>query len=339
MPNFGKVLMAAVTGGALMLGSAVANAQAPTFFRIASGSAGGTYYPIAGLLANAISNPPGSRPCEEGGSCGVPGLVAVAQSANGSVANVNAIQSGAVESGFSQSDVTYWAYTGTGLFEGREPLTGLRFIANLYPEHIHVYTRADSDIETFEDLRGKTINIGLPASGAKVGSTLILAAAGLVENEDYTAAYLNTQQATEQLQDGQIDAALTVTGYPSAGIAQLASVAGLKLISIPEAVQQAVIEQAPFYYSAEIPAGAYEGVDYSTSTVAVGAQWLVGEQVDADLVYGITQALWNDNSRKLLDSGHAKGSSIQPSSALVGRGIPLHPGAERFFYREVGLVD
>jgi TRAP transporter TAXI family solute receptor len=333
-----KSLKGVLAGGALLLGTAVAQAQAPSFFRIASGSAGGTYYPIAGLIANAISNPPGSRPCDEGGSCGVPGLVAVAQSANGSVANVNSIQSGAVESGFAQSDVTYWAYTGTGLFEGREPLTGLRFIANLYPEHIHVYTRGDSDIETLEDLRGKTVNIGLPASGAKVGATLILSAAGMTENEDYTAAYLNTQQATEQLQDGQIDAALTVTGYPSAGIAQLAATAGLKLISIPAAVQEAVIEQAPFYYSADIPSGAYEGVDYDTSTVAVGAQWLVGEQVDEELVYGITQALWNDNTRKLLDNGHAKGSSIQPSSALVGRGIPLHPGAERF-YREAGMVD
>lgn len=338
MRSYGKTIVQILAGASLALGAAVASAQSPTFFRIASGSAGGTYYPIAGLIANAVSNPPGSRPCEEGGSCGVPGLVAVAQSANGSVANVNAIETGAVESGFSQSDVTYWAYTGTGLFEGKEPLTKLRFIANLYPEHIHVYARGDSDIETLADLRGKTVNIGLPASGAKVGATLLLEAVGLTENQDYTAAYLNTQQATEQLQDGQIDAALTVTGYPSAGIAQLASVAGLKLISVPEDIQAAVIEQAPFYYSATIPSGAYEGVDYDTPTVAVGAQWLVGEQVDEELVYGVTKALWNDNTRQLLDDGHAKGASIQQSDALVGRGIPLHPGAERY-YKEAGLVE
>ena len=338
MRSYGTTVIRILAGASLALGAAVASAQAPTFFRIASGSAGGTYYPIAGLLANAVSNPPGSRPCEEGGSCGVPGLVAVAQSANGSVANVNAIESGAVESGFSQSDVTYWAYNGTGLFEGKEPLTGLRFIANLFPEHVHVYAREDSDIETLEDLRGKTVSIGLPASGAKVGATLLLEAAGLVENEDYTATYLNTQQSTEQLQDGQIDAALTVSGYPSAGIAQLASVAGLKLISVSDEIQQAVIEKAPFYYSATIPSGAYEGVDYDTSTLAVGAQWLVGEQVDEELVYGLTKALWNENTRNLLDGGHAKGASIQQSEALVGRGIPLHPGAERF-YKEAGLIE
>src|SRR6056297_1113712 len=88
-----------------------AAAQEMTFFTIGTGGTGGTYYPLGGVIANAISNPPGSRPCEEGGSCGVPGLVAVAQSSRGSVNNVNGISSGLFDSGFSQSDVAYWAYT------------------------------------------------------------------------------------------------------------------------------------------------------------------------------------------------------------------------------------
>ena len=53
-----------------------ARAQDVTFFRILTGGTVGTYFPIGGVIANAISNPPGSRPCSEGGSCGVPGLVA-----------------------------------------------------------------------------------------------------------------------------------------------------------------------------------------------------------------------------------------------------------------------
>ena len=87
----------------LFCGIGTAGAQEMRFFRIGTGGTGGTYYPIGGLLAHCISNPPGSRPCEQGGSCGVPGLVAIAQSANGSVANINAINSGVLESGFSQA--------------------------------------------------------------------------------------------------------------------------------------------------------------------------------------------------------------------------------------------
>jgi len=87
--------------------AAPASAQAPQFFRIGTGAAGGTYYPVGGMIANAISCPPGA-PCREaGGTAGVPGLVAVAQATQGSVQNVNLIQSGAAENGFSQSDVAH----------------------------------------------------------------------------------------------------------------------------------------------------------------------------------------------------------------------------------------
>ena len=102
-------------GAATRLGQA----QDMQFFRIGTGGVTGTYYPIGGLIADIISNPPGARPCDKGGSCGVPGLVAIAQSSNGSVANVDAIRSGALESGFAQSDVAHWAYTGTGIYKAR----------------------------------------------------------------------------------------------------------------------------------------------------------------------------------------------------------------------------
>ena len=115
-----------------------APAQEMRFFRIGTGGVAGTYYPIGGLIADIISSPPGARPCDKGGSCGVPGLVAIAQSSNGSVANVDAIKSGELESGFVQSDIAYWAYTGTGIYEGQGKVENLRAIANLYPgEHPH----------------------------------------------------------------------------------------------------------------------------------------------------------------------------------------------------------
>ena len=98
-----------VIGSALLAAVPRAFAQ-QAFFRIGTGGTSGTYYPIGGLIANSISAT---------GASGVEGLVATANSSNGSVANINAIQSGASESGFSQSDVAYWAYSGTGLFEGK----------------------------------------------------------------------------------------------------------------------------------------------------------------------------------------------------------------------------
>lgn len=329
-----RLAMAAITALAVTVS---ASADAQSFFRIVSGSAGGNYFPMAGVLANAISNPPGSRPCEKGGPCGVPGLIAIAQSANGSVANVNAIQSGTAESGLAQSDVAYWGYNGTGVFEGKSKLDKLRFLASLYPEHIHVVLPKDSTVQRLEDLKGKRIGVGLPASGAQVGALLILNAVGLEKNVNFQAEELNTAQSAERIQDGQLDAFLTVTGAPSSGIAQLASISGMRLLAIPKEVQDKVIAEAPFYFSSDIPAGAYEGQDQAVNTLAVGAQWLVSADQPEDLVYGITKALWNETTKKLLKH-HAKGKDVTLETALGGRGIPLHPGAERF-YKEAGLVE
>ena len=72
----------------------VAPVQAQQFFRIGTGGTAGTYYPVGGMIANAVSQP---------GK-----IVATAQATNGSVANVNGVAGGAMESGFSQSDVATW---------------------------------------------------------------------------------------------------------------------------------------------------------------------------------------------------------------------------------------
>lgn len=335
--------LAVALAAAALLSPAAASAQgtpaaAPQFFRIGTGSAGGTYYPIGGLIANAISCPPGS-PCGEGGGpAGVPGLVAVAQATQGSVQNVNLIQSGNAESAFSQSDVSHWAFTGTGLFEGRPKADRLRFIAHLFPEHIHAVVRRDSPIRGFEDLRGKRIAVGLQASGARIGSEMILEAHGLRAGREYNAEYLNQAQGTERMQDRGLDATLTVVGYPAAAFTEFCARTGCRILPIPEAQAQRVIERAPFYSRGVIPRTAYEGLEEDTPTLTVGAVWLVRDSVPADLVYNVTKALWSETTRGLLDRGHAKGREITRENALQGRGVvPLHPGAERF-YREVGLV-
>jgi TRAP transporter TAXI family solute receptor len=117
---FRAAVLGALLGSLGVMGmSSLAAAQEMRFFRIGTGGVAGTYYPIGGLIADIISHPPGARPCDKGGSCGVPGLVGIAQSSNGSVANVDAINSRTLESGFAQSDVAYWAYSGTGIYEGK----------------------------------------------------------------------------------------------------------------------------------------------------------------------------------------------------------------------------
>ncbi|MDF1608356.1 TAXI family TRAP transporter solute-binding subunit [Hoeflea sp. YIM 152468] len=326
-----------IAGAALALSLATnAMAQDISFFRIGTGGTAGTYYPIGGLLANAISNPPGSRACDAGGSCGVPGLVASALSANGSVANINAIASGSLESGFAQSDVATWAYTGTGIWDGKPAVEKLRAIANLYPESIHLVASAGSGINSVADLKGKRVSLDEPGSGTLVDARVILEGYGLSE-ADISPEFLKPDQAADRMRDGAMDAFFFVGGYPAGAIAELASQHDVKLVPISCDEAPSICENYTFFATDTVPGGTYEGNADDVKTLAVGAQWVTSADQPEELVYGITKALWNDNTRKQLDAGHAKGKAITKETALSGVGIPLHPGAEKF-YKEAGLL-
>ena len=67
-----------------------------------------------------------------------------------------------------QSDIAYWAYTGTGIYAGRPKVDGLRAIANLYPESVHLVVRKGVGIKSVRDLRGRKISLDKPGSGTLV---------------------------------------------------------------------------------------------------------------------------------------------------------------------------
>ncbi|WP_299744661.1 TAXI family TRAP transporter solute-binding subunit [uncultured Tateyamaria sp.] len=336
MNKSSKLLALAV---AATLSAGTAFAQDPTFFRIGTGSAGGTYFPIGGTIANGISAPPGSRPCDEGGQCGVPDLIAIAQSTTASVFNNTAVQNGELEAGMAAADVTRSMYLGEGKFDGK-PHEKLRIVANLYPEDLHLVLPEGASIASLSDLEGKRVGIAQAGSGTQVAVEMMLAEWGL-NRDNYDEAELNNSQSAERLADGQLDAYFYAAGWPVSAMVQLATTKGMELHTFTEEDLAKINEVIPAYIPSMIPAGVYEGIDYEVKTPAVSALLVVSSDLSEELVYGITAALWNDNTRKLLDNGHAKGKQITPDTALDGiaaLGVPLHAGAEKF-YKEAGLLE
>ena len=307
---------------AAVLALAAAGAQAQQFFRIGTGGTAGTYYPVGGAIANAVSQP---------GK-----IIVTAQASNGSVANVNGILGGAMESGFSQSDVATWAQKGTGLFEGKPNVPGLRLIANLYPESVHVVVKKGSGIKTVADLKGKRVALDEPGSGTLINARAILAAYGLKES-DIKPEYLKPNQAGDTMKDGSLDAFFFTGGAPAGAIAELASAgSGIELLPIDGAQADALRKSSPFFSTDSIAAETYKGVG-AVQTLAVGAQWVTSDKADMNTVYEITKALFGTAAQQQLAAGHAKGKFITKENAVKSAGIPFHPGAEKF-YREVGLM-
>src|SRR5262247_3626113 len=288
--------------GVLALTGMPARAQ-QRFFRIGTGGTGGTYYPLGGIIANAISTDK---------------INVSAVATNGSVANVNGIVGGSMESGFSQADINSWAVTGTGIYAGKPKVEELRAIASLYPESVHIVVRKGLNLKSVADLKGKRVSIDEPGSGTLVNARAILGVFGLSE-KDIRPEYLKQQQCAEKLKDGSLDAYFQTTGYPQGTLTELAATNGFDLLPLSGREAEKLQSQFKFFANDEIPEGVYKDVR-GVKTLSVGAQWVTSAKIDRDLVYDIIKVLWSDRTRAALDAGHAKGKVIRKETALLGLG-------------------
>jgi len=201
---------------------------------------------------------------------------------------------------------------------------------------VHLVVRKDAKITRIEDLRGKRVSLGPKDSGTRVDAEIILRAFGLTP-KSIKAEYLGPGPSADALREGKLDAMFLVAGPPAQAIVTLAGSTEIALIPISGKRVERLRKRYPFFSSGVIPAGAYKN-DGEIETLTVGAQWVVSADVPEDLVYAITRALWHKNSRQMIDDGHPEGRNIKLDTALKGLGVPLHPGAARY-YREVGVLN
>ncbi len=302
-------------------------AQQKKFFVISTGGTGGTYYPLGGILAQALTER-------------VPNLVATAQASGASVANCNLIKDHQAESAFVQSNVAYNAYFAKAGFEGKA-VQNLRGIASLYPETIQIVARADSGIKTVKDIKGKRLVPGDRGSGTEVDALNVLSAYGYTYKDFSSVDWLGFSGAAQRLQDKQADVTFTTAGWPTSAIQELAFGTPIILVPIDEPMIKKLTKDFPFYARIVIPKDVYKTAK-DVPTITTMAQWVVDAAVSEETVYLMTKALFEGTPGKpsaaeLMAKAHAQGKNVQLKTALLGMAIPLHPGAEKY-YKEKGLI-
>src|SRR5215470_18599527 len=246
----------------LLWRSAPASAQETHFFRIGAAATAGSFFEIGGVLASAISKPADSLACEQGGSCGVPGLVAVAQATQGSVENLRMVASDQIESGIAQSDIVSWAFAGTDVFADAGPIKKLRAIASLFPESLHVVVRGAGPVETLADLKGKRISLGQTGSGTLADARIVLGASGLTE-QDLSVENLRSGTAAAYLSDGSLEGFFLIGGVPIPAVRALAATTSIRLIPIADAILSKM-QQHGAYDRSVISAYTYPGIGNAT---------------------------------------------------------------------------
>lgn len=328
---------AAAVAAVFMAFQGQATAQELRFFQLGTGPTGETRFPVGGLIANALSNPPGSRECEKGGSCGVPGLVAVAKSTGGSVANVEAIGQKRLDAALVHADIAYWAYHGTGIYKGKGAVSNLRGIAMLYPETLHLVARKGAKIASVKDLRGKKVSFGDKDSGSLVHGRLLLEGYGISEKQ-LKLSFLKPGAAADALAAGELDAFLMVDAFPVPVIADLARKTAITLVPLdgPEAAK--MLERFPFLLQSQIDGGTYDGMADPIKSLGVGVALVTGAEQDEKLIYGVTRALWHPSTQKLLTQNSPHGAKINLDAQTIEKmGIQIHGGASAFYF-DAGLV-
>ena len=308
-------------------------AETKKIFRIGTGGKTGVYYPIGKLIAQGLTEPLQEKAVPVSGKTGVPDCIAVAQNSAGSVENINTIVSGEIEAGLVQADVASQAYQSLGPFVGKKKFKTIRAVASLYPEKFQIVTRRDANIHKVFDLKGKRISLDEQGSGTLSVMRIILAAHSLSENE-LIPVYLKPIFTQQKMISGELQGFAMMAGAPMEAVLNLSNI-GISLVPIQKEVADKINLQYPYLVPGIIPANVYPGIP-ATPTIEVHALLAVSSEIDEELIYQVTCALWSQNTLSLLSQGHPQGKAITLKTALIGLSIPLHEGAKRF-YRDQGL--
>lgn len=172
----------------------------------------------------------------------------------GSAANLRLLMGDYLQLAVAQADLVQDAYEQSGIFQDEEMENKFCAVAALYTEACQVIVRADSDIQSVEELQGKTVSIGAEESGSEQNAWQILSAYGLNEKLVETIN-LNYEDAAAQLKAGRIDAMFITAGAPSAVVTALAEDCGIRLLCVDGAAAKRLQDSCSSYSVCTIPAG------------------------------------------------------------------------------------
>ncbi|MFK7866444.1 MAG: TAXI family TRAP transporter solute-binding subunit [Alphaproteobacteria bacterium] len=300
------------------------------FLRIYAGPPSEAAYAIATNISAGISRPPGSSPCDESGICGVPGLLAVAQSTAGSSDNIELLKDNPHDSVILPLDHGYFSYVGGGIYLGQSGQTDLRILSPLSPNALQIIVRQDSPIKRLRDLKYKRIAIGMPNSTHQKLVRTILNING-IKPSDFTAFELDDGKIIDYLLVDGVDAAFVLGTPPSRPIFELSQSLPLRLLSMDQNTLNQLKSLYPYFEITQLPAGIYQGVEQPTPTVEINLLWMVSKHLPNDTAEALAKALWQTKPNNLYFNDRA--NILLPDADIINKItlIPYHDGAKRYY--------
>ena len=281
--------------------------------RLGTAALGGAYYPLGQGLSSLVTQH-------------LDGVSMVPIVTRGAVENPRLIARGDIELALTNADLAYFAYNGQRPYG--EPLNILAAGA-LHPSVLHLISRADGEISTFEQLEGKRIALGA-AGGPTVSLARLLLEAHGMSLDDVVPSFLSYSDGFSQLGDGNIDAAFALAGYPAAGVLQTRATQDLSFIQIDSEIMAQFIIENPYYYLVDMPKEVYD-TNMGSTLLAVPNILIVSGNADADFVFGIVGSIYGNLQQLQQTNAIAQQIDLSQIEHLP---IPLHPGASQYFMQQ-----
>ncbi len=314
-------LLAVPFAALMVFGRAPAGTEPPTrYLRIATDVSGETGFDVGTALAAMLSRPTGMPACADDRACGVPGLVALAQSAPDRADIVRNVAEGRIETGLVPADLIYAARCQP--VPGSKP-ADITILGEIYNEALHVLVRPETDLTSIGQLKGRRVAIGSAGTADRQLADRILSAHGL-RRRDVRAAELGGIGAIAALMDGRIDALFLITASPDPIIAE-AVTAGARLIPVTGDAAGRLSGLHPFGTPGHIAAGTYGPNQPEVATMMQPVAWIAGPALDPVLAGRLVEALARGTNRTALVKGNPDMALLRPASFRMS--APLHPAA------------
>jgi TRAP transporter TAXI family solute receptor len=293
-----------------------AAAQQVTFM---TGPQGGSWIPLGGALKGMWEK-------------AVPGLN-ITQTPGAGISNVRGVDEGKAQIGFGNSSTTV-----DGL-EGRAPypkkVTKVCQLANLYPQYWQVVALADAKVNSYADLKGKSLVTQPKGNTGELLTELVLKMNGLNYQSLAKVNFNSYNESVGMMKDGHANVFTLGTTAPASAVMDLASARDIKLIPVDDRIMGELKRMNPGYNKLIIKAGTYPKQDKDVPVIGYSTHVVVACDLPEATVYQMAKIMAGN-----VDGMAAVVKSIEgmtPKDMALDIGVPFHKGAAKF-YKEAGAM-
>jgi TRAP transporter TAXI family solute receptor len=304
---------------ALAAATALSTAASAQNLRLMTGPQGGSWYPLGGAIQNIIQeNVPGAQ-------------VQVMPGAG--IINVKGVQENKADLGFGNAVSTVDGVNGDAPFEAAAD--NVCHLASMYFQYFQMVVPAASGIEAVADLKGKAIATQPRGNTAEQMTRAILEVNGLTYEDLSNVNFVSYSDAVSLMKDGHIEAFMAITTIPASAVMDLASGMDITVLDVSDEDLGKLKEINSGYDRRIIPGGTYPKQDEDVPTFGTWTHLIGGCDLPEDTAYQVTKALAENVEG--LGSIVAAMRDLTPEEMATDVGVPLHPGAEKY-YKEVGVM-